>query len=180
MNREINVNGALIRFIDLENEFTFEMEPKGRELYKEFTKKALESQSKLKELLDNIESLKQTEKDVNIKDIDVVMMNENISQLSQINVDNLYKMYDANWIIDVLALITTIKDVEPDFDNYENMRKIWKKANRKMLKDVFSFIGEFISFFSISTTEDLRIFQNEKTTEKQQQKNNTKTQKKTD
>ena len=170
MNREFNVNGALVRFIDLENEFAFDMESKGRELYKQFAKKAISSQSMLKELLANIESAK------NSNDAE---MNDRISELSQINIDNLYDMYDANWIVDVLSLITTLKDTDPDFDNYENMQKIWKRANRKMLKDVFPFVKEFLGFFSKSITEDLHIFQSDQTTEKPIQKNNTKTPKKT-
>jgi hypothetical protein len=156
MNREFNVNGALVRFIDLENELPFRMVNIGRGLYSDFFNRILQ--------VSKTEIVNPGDTEVNY------IMN---------NLEGLLKLFDMDWIINVLSYITVLDKNKITIENYTKNIEIWNDANVGLISKSIPFIKEFIDFFTVLTTVGLSILPKNQTTEKPIQKTNMKTQKKT-
>ena len=132
-----------IRFIDLENELSFEAAVLGKELYLKFLSNMGSAANS-----ENVDVTNVTDSEISVKNIESIF-----DKLKTWN-----KVLDLKEFINILALIST-KDNDYNFDNYDEMVTLWKKAPYKLMTECREDIKKFLSFFMQSIMDDLNILQ---------------------
>lgn len=148
MQKTIDVKGVVYRFLDLENELSFEQAGIGRKLYADYARVVLK--------VVNDESLKLT-------DTSTMTDKQAIEKLTVINdakaMVQIVEMFEPVWTADVLALMTTVEGTESDISNYESNKQIWRKAPYTKIINCREAVKEFVAFFTTLIPGDFHIFQ---------------------
>lgn len=131
--------GTNIRFIDLENELTFEAGDLGRQLYVSYAERFAASME---------QESKQTDESIIIKGLN--------------NVGNILSVLKPSWQIEVLALITTLDDKEYSMAEYDERIAFWKSVPLSFSKQVSEEVKKFIDFFTGAITDDLNTLTGKK------------------